>query len=283
MRQRAGLPREAPAEAPPPAAAPEPEQPRRRPPEEPKAEAPPPQVIMQGFTEQEVQQRINDALKEWKDKVAMLENRLKQRQQEIDELKRKIQELSQPKKEPKKEEPKVVEKKPDESPALRARIAELEDKLRKAEKERDDAYAEIAELQGLLEEARNKPPEIIEKLQEAPPPPEIDTRGIKRAQELLMRVLLKVGGELEVPATAKGQTAAQKLLGKEPGRMKVEAKQGQTQAQVENDVCNRATPPLAQWTEDILGALEGLGERIADLQNQPPPAVKEVVAAASPR
>lgn len=291
MRKRAGLP---PEEHEPQVVqqAPPPQQIQRAgrgpaPPKE-EVEAPPPQqLVVEGLTEKEVQKRIAEACKELNAKIAMLEAQLKQKNKEIEDLRKRLMEAMKPKKEKKEkvEEPEPEEEGPDETLPLKRRIRELEEQLRKSEKDREAAEDAMKELQRLLDEERSKPPPppaVQKVVQKVDAPPEVDTFAVRKAQELLYKVLMKAGKELQVPPSDGGQAAVQKLLGDDPEHVKVKVKKGKTKAQAEAELCDQATPALEEWTSEILQAFEGLRKRIYDLENKPPKIIKEVVEKEAP-
>jgi len=217
-----------------------------------------------GYTEEQLQKLLAKAREEVKQEmmkaIRLLEAKIKQKDKEIEELRNKL--LAALGKKPEKAAGEPAPE-PEEDDGKDAELARLRAQLRRVQEELEEALRSPKTVEVIKEVIKTV---VEEKIVEVSS--DGDSSAAKKSQELLHRLLQAVTHELDLKENAKGQKAAEKILGTAPGK----------KSETENKICDRALKGLDVWTTDVLAALEGLKLKLAEKKqvSEPVIIIKEV-------
>lgn len=234
---------------------------REQPPEV-RATLPPPVVGPTGISQQELERLLEEARQQVRQEMLkeqrLLEAKIKQKDQEIEDLRKKLMEAQ--KKKP--EKPAVVQMA--DTTALDSEIARLKAELERLRRELDEERKNVKTVEVIKEVIREKVV-IQEKIVEVTA--DGDSSAAKKSQEMLHRLLIAASAELSLDPSAKGQKTVEKILGTVPGKM----------SETQNKVCDKAIKGLDVWVGEVLAALEGTKQRLAEKLKVPEPIVIEKI------
>lgn len=219
-----------------------------------------------GISKAEMEKLLAKAREEVKQEmmkeIRLLEAKLKAKEKEVEELRRRLQEALKPKPvkiEQKEDPPPIIEDdgKDDEIARLKAMLRSLQEKL-------DEAIANPKIVEVIKEvPSGEKPPEPVIQVVEA----KGDSPAAKKSQELLHSLLVRCAAELDVKPSKTGQKAVEKVLGSVPGK----------KYETRDDICDKALPSLETWTAEILGSLEGVKLKLTAKPKEPEPIIIEKI------
>merc|ERR1712194_218907 len=202
------------------------------------------------------------ACSELESRMKRLEDQMGNKNQEIATLKMKLSELKKPPPQKKKGSGEEDDDDGDDAEALKRKLAALRRKIREVEEAYEKAQNRIQDLEILLEEAEKKgriPKEVTREIK-LPGDAKVEventdlTEALAKSQTMLLRLLTRCAGIMELPASPKGQKQVETIFGKNPG------------ADQDNDAREKAVDGLGKWTSEALRGFEDLEERLKTME-----------------